>query len=1184
MNHKTLFRAFGPLLFLFLLLMSLPASAQEINADFDISKISYAPISKVDLGVSELTLEAGESYRFDVTFVPEFPAVPALGWFVADETVVSVDSATFTVTALSAGETTILAESLSGSAHAVCTVTVTGPQKKDAAKVRSGAEMISLSEEDLGKITSRTFKRHLDLVLNSNYTPQAFSAAMQHVYSVTARVTPGTEEAESKRALALGMKSAHPLMNLHAVTLLGTMEQILAFTGKNADLIRISGGEQIVLSEPTPGEFSTESVQKAMNLGANTEALSKISAAHKAGLDGTGTTVAVIDTGMISSHEQFTGRVVYEHCFSSEPFSDSGYDINPVCKGGKTEASGTGAAAASGAVTRSNFNHGSHVAGIAAGRDGIAPKAKIVGVQAFSELIYQCTWIDDIYEQYGYKRHCDDYTEANNRCCTSSMLSEQEYEAYDYLIDTQKALVKEGLPKISAVNMSYGWTMSDDEGNTVGWASACDSDDPDTKDFFDDLIEAEIVPAAAAGNEYLDEQIGAPACLSNAYAVGALADESTPKIVSFSNHSKNVAITAPGTNIWSSVYVYENGATCSDSAGTKNCYEYMSGTSMATPMVTGGMAIIHQAFPLRSVDEYKSILKNISSKTVNFRYGDNYETEDKTYSYKTKVMNFANITKYLHIANRWVIGFSDGILIKVPLSDINSSNPKFTVSAIDVKTNKTVLSNVTIAATKDPTGKYLKISLQSSKLQPGNIYKLQITQTSPYKTNTVTKYATPLRSVIGVTASPKNKAVTINGTPVSYSDGTRLFIREASGGKRVDTKYINGTGSALWTKSGLTNGKLYEVVANSYILYNKTYLWGSTISKVYFMPLSTPSGAKVTWSNSTTAKISMTKDSSVNGLRVLYRETGGAIKNGCESTGNSCSIKSLKKSGAYEFYVMKYKNSPSGKRHYGPGIVLLNNSSASGLAAPASPIIQSGSNKFTVTIKKDSAAKGISVLYRQNDGNFQLLCEAASDTCGKKLNVDIKTRYYTFYVMQYKVVNGKKVYSPGTIAKNLVSPKSAEIGEPVYSVVDEEIDMNEIYDALPDYLTEEEAYNEEVLALLIAEGSMEGFISKDIDAEDPDAEFDAEIELAGDFDLVEGENAIEDPVWEDEEDDGSEEPATGEGSDEVSDEGSDEVSDEGSDEGSTDAGSTDPNTIEFYRLDDDDDDGYQHDSAVPSFG
>ena len=338
------------------------------------------------------------------------------------------------------------------------------------------------------------------------------------------------------------------------------------------------------------------------------------------------------------------------------------------------------------------------------------------------------------------------------------------------------------------------------------------------------------------------------------------------------------------------------------------------------------------------------------------------------------------------------------------------------------------------------------------------------------------------------------------------------------------------------------------------------------------MPLSGPSGVKVTTSG-TTAKVSMTADSSVNGIRVLYREVGGAVKNGCEATGSSCSITGLKKSGAYEYYVMKYKNSPSGKRHYSPGTLVAPLATASSLQAPVSPIIQQSGNKFTVTIQKDSAAKGLSVLYRQNDGNFQLLCEAASNTCNKTLSVNVSSKYYTFYVMQYQLINGKKVYSPGTISKNLLSPKSAEGTEPVFSVVDEAVDMGEIYDALPDYLTEEQAVTEEILALLTEDGSMEGFISKDIDDAGLDFEFDDEIELADDFDMVEGEDAIEDPVWEDEEDDSSEEPGSGDETD--------EGSEEGSDEGSTDAGSTAPNTIEFYRLDDDD---RQHDPAVPSFG
>ena len=1117
------------LVFLCCMMAVLPAEAKEIDS----SRIRPAvSADRIVLGTDELELEVGETYVFPLVLEPEDASAVLLQWY-ADETVIHADKKNFSVSGLRPGSTRLLVETHDGAVWAECRVTVRGQEAKDASALKSGAERIVIAEKDLAKFSAPVMKRYLDFLKAGTYTDPAFEGLQKRIFAVTADVTDGSEEAESRRALELGMIKASPLPDLNAVSMRGTLPQILAFAAGNEDLIRLI---EIPVMRYEDRSTSVSS-PKALNLDKGhgfLNNISSISSAHDLGLKGKGTAVAVIDTGINKNHEQFKGRVAAEACFTMDYYVDDTFFYQPVCTGNSSEPDGA-------LLNWQIIDHGSNVTGIAAGRDGIAPQAQIVSIcnaQQFCELGS---------DGYYY--------------CEPGPNMGDIPDMFQWLITKQKEFKSAGKPLISAVNLSQGLLAPNSAGKLDGFSSFCDSSDEGLmviNSYLKKLLESDIIAVFSSGNDGFDDKVEYPACLQEAYSVGSVAVNYPQILISnFSNHSSYSSggkylldILAPGEQIYS--------------AGYWDQYVIMDGTSQAAPMVSGAMAILRQAFPLRTTDEYKSMLRNISSVSTKYRcaaWNDSGTYPRGCVSYYTepiaqkKILNFAGTSKFLHIANRWVIGYSDGVLVKVPISPINSSNPKYTVTAVDVKTNKKTLSNVTIVPTEDPTGKYWKISLQNSKLEPGRIYKLQITQTSPYKTNTVTKYATPLRSVIGVTASPKNKAVTINGIPVSYSDGTRLFIREASGGKRVDTKYITGTDSALWTKSGLTNGKLYEVVANSYILYNKTYLWGSTISKVYFMPLSTPSGAKVTWSNSTTAKISMTKDSSVNGLRVLYRETGGAIKNGCESTGNNCSIKNLKKSGAYEFYVMKYKNSPSGKRHYGPGIVLLNNSTASGLKAPANPTIQSGSNKFTVTIKKDSAAKGISVLYRQNDGNFQLLCEAASNTCAKKMSVDIKSRYYTFYIMQYKVVNGKKVYSPGTIAKNLSSPKSAEIAEPVYSIVNEEIDINEIYDALPDYLTEEESYNEEVLALLIAEGSMESFISKDLEADSPEFEFDDEIELAGDFDLVEG------PIPEDEPDDGD---------------GSGEDSEEGSSENS----SNDPNKFEFYRLDDEE---RQHDPTVPSF-
>ena len=101
---------------------------------------------------------------------------------------------------------------------------------------------------------------------------------------------------------------------------------------------------------------------------------------HAQGIDGRGTTIAVVDSGM-ARHGDLKDRIKYFKDFSNDHAKDA---IDP-------------------------FGHGTHVAGIAAGdsdnddADGIAPKADLVGLRITSplEAIQAITWAVDNKEKYG---------------------------------------------------------------------------------------------------------------------------------------------------------------------------------------------------------------------------------------------------------------------------------------------------------------------------------------------------------------------------------------------------------------------------------------------------------------------------------------------------------------------------------------------------------------------------------------------------------------------------------------------------------------------------------------------------------------------------------------------------------------------------------------------------------------
>ncbi|MFW9996967.1 MAG: S8 family serine peptidase [Candidatus Odinarchaeota archaeon] len=106
---------------------------------------------------------------------------------------------------------------------------------------------------------------------------------------------------------------------------------------------------------------------------------------------------------------------------------------------------------------------------------------------------------------------------------------------------------------------------------------------------------AGIVIAAASGNDY-SGSISYPARYASTIAVGAT--DSSDTRASFSNYGNELDVTAPGVNIYSTV------------AG--GGYQTMSGTSMATPMVSGVVALMLSKDPTLTPAEVRSILHSTS--------------------------------------------------------------------------------------------------------------------------------------------------------------------------------------------------------------------------------------------------------------------------------------------------------------------------------------------------------------------------------------------------------------------------------------------------------------------------------------------------------------------------------------------------------------------------------------------
>ncbi len=119
----------------------------------------------------------------------------------------------------------------------------------------------------------------------------------------------------------------------------------------------------------------------------------------------------------------------------------------------------------------------------------------------------------------------------------------------------------------------------------------CDGVLPDLTNAIKYAIQKNVIVIVAAGNSG-SRGVSIPGCVSYSTTVGAV--NSSDKVASFSGRGSALDITAPGVSIYSSVL--------------GNLYASWSGTSMATPMVTGVVALMKYAHPAYTQSQVESKL------------------------------------------------------------------------------------------------------------------------------------------------------------------------------------------------------------------------------------------------------------------------------------------------------------------------------------------------------------------------------------------------------------------------------------------------------------------------------------------------------------------------------------------------------------------------------------------------
>lgn len=288
------------------------------------------------------------------------------------------------------------------------------------------------------------------------------------------------------------------------------------------------------------------------------------------GVRGEGQAVAVLDSGVDAAHPFLAGSVLAEACFSGSSGSTVGLCPDTSGDGTPAREVGPGAAAPCAvddpgltslqrARIEAQCAHGTHVAGIAVGGPGgpagatagVAPAASLIAVQVFSYLADAKTIV----------------------AMDSDLLA-----AFDWLR-------LEAPTSPAALNLSIGGPAS---------SALCTGDV--LRPPIADLTAEGVAVVAASGNDSRKSAVSSPACIPEAIGVGAVDTTwSTVRVPSFSNSGPGLDLVAPGVSVTSSY--------------PDSSYGPSTGTSMATPHVSGAIALLRQARPGGTVGQYLALLQ-----------------------------------------------------------------------------------------------------------------------------------------------------------------------------------------------------------------------------------------------------------------------------------------------------------------------------------------------------------------------------------------------------------------------------------------------------------------------------------------------------------------------------------------------------------------------------------------------
>ena len=493
---------------------------------------------------------------------------------------------------------------------------------------------------------------------------------------------------------------------------------------------------------------------------------------------GTGTSIAIFDTGVLASHPAFGARVVRQRCFSA----------GSSCANGGT--SDTSVNSALPCTFHAQCDHGTHVAGIAAGAS--VPTSTIASPAADGSTV----------SSGASQWHAGVAPGAN---VLAYRLASQRSDGRPGAWDSDFIAAAGDLGTVAtsrnvvAVNYSYGSntyadsacaaTMTNSDGTT--WDASA------TIAAIDTLQAQNVAVVIASGNSSSTSRSSFPGCLAEPVSVSSTAIEDT--VASYANVSAGrTDLFAPGGD-WSTAGSAIIAPSANGAAVNTATFEGKNGTSMAAPTVAGAWALVRQINPTMNVE---SVLNMFRTEGVSVTDGRSGGTVTKP---RLSLANILPLDTTSGISN--VVATFNG------KRNTMSQGVGLTRSAATAPWTGTIRFAAGAFAPGTAEAAYLFFSTRGGAPRSvsvnGRAYQAEITQ-SGYS-DTPCRAKAPMRSyrvqLVATTLAADNR-VSIDMPTSAVVDGVSLFLVSSA------IRGVINTGSVIITDGlGVMNGESRQMSA-----------------------------------------------------------------------------------------------------------------------------------------------------------------------------------------------------------------------------------------------------------------------------------------------------------------------------------------------------------------------------------